>query len=108
MLPKNKRLNLRTEYKSIVGGAARKEGRFLSLFLKVSENDFPRIGISLSGKTLKKAHQRNRARRLVSAAVEALYPSLPVNANIIITPKPEILSQKSDAVKEDLKQVLGI
>lgn len=108
MLPKNKRLNLRTEYKSVVAGAARKEGRFLSLFLKIGENDFSRVGISLSGKTLKRSHERNRARRLVSSAVEAIYTELPVNASIIITPKPEILNQKSQAVKEDLKQVLGI
>lgn len=108
MLPKNKRINLRIEYKSVVSGALRKEGRFLSLFLKTGEGDLPRVGISLSGKTFKKAHERNRARRLVSSAVESLYALLPTNANIIITPKPEILSQKSDVVKEDLRQILKI
>ncbi len=96
------------EYKSVIVGAVRKEGQYLSLFFKTGENSFPRVGISLSGKTLRKAHERNRARRLASSAVEALYADLPVNANIIITPKPEILSQKSGAVREDLIKTLNL
>ena len=82
------------------------ETKYLKLFIKTGDNDKPRIGIALSGKNFKKAVNRNRARRLVSTAFQALYSSLPNSINIVALPKSGIVSVKSGDLLFELKAIL--
>ncbi|TSC87833.1 MAG: Ribonuclease P protein component [Microgenomates group bacterium Gr01-1014_7] len=105
MLPKPKRLNLKKDFKWVASGK-KIDSKFLTLFVKTGDNTFPSIGIAVSGKFLKKAHERNRARRLVSSAFETLYSKLPTNISIVALPKQGILSVKSPDVLLDLEKKL--
>ena len=105
MLPKSQRLNLKTDFKWAAAGK-KVESKFAKLFVKMSDNVFPRIGITVSSKVFKKATERNRARRLVSVAFESLYKSLPKNINIVALPKLTVLDVKSGDVLMDLEAVL--
>lgn len=123
MLPKSQRLNLKKDFKWVAAGK-RIESKFLTLFIKTNDNVFPKIGIATSGKVFKKAHQRNRARRLVSQAFQAIYTKLPASPdaslaesrrasrggpptiNIVALPKEGIISVKSNDVLLDLEQAL--
>lgn len=105
MLPKSQRLNLKTDFKWVVMGK-KIETKYLKLFIKLSDNITPRIGIAVSGKSFKKAHERNRAKRLVAEAFHNMYYQLPATANIVALPKEGILSVKSNDVLLDLEQVL--
>src|SRR5437870_2063461 len=67
MLPLSQRLNLKTDFKWVASGK-KLETKYLKLFIRLGENQIPRIGIALSTKSFKKATQRNRARRVVSHA----------------------------------------
>lgn len=102
MLPKPLRLNLKKDFKWVVSGKAI-ETKFAKLFLRVGDNELPRIGIASSSKTFKKANERNRARRLISAAFESLYQGLPKTINIVALPKSGVLSVKSGDVLLDLE-----
>ena len=82
------------------------EAKYLKLFIKLGDNKSPKIGIAVSSKVLRKATQRNRARRLVSAAIESLYLKLPNNINIIALPKAGVIKVKSGDVRLDLENVL--
>ena len=66
----------------------------------------PRIGIAVSGKSFKKATDRNRARRLASQAFESVYNQLPKRVNIIALPKYGVLSVKSGDILLDLEEGL--
>lgn len=105
MLPKSQRLNLKTDFKWVAAGK-KLETKYLKLFVKTGDNVTPRIGIAVSGKSFKKAHERNRARRLVAEAFQAIVYCLPSTANIVALPKEGILSVKSGTVLLDLEEVL--
>ena len=105
MLPKPSRLNLKKDFKRVATGK-KLESKFLTLFLKTEENQIPKIGIATSTKNFKKAHERNRARRLTSFAFETLYSKLPTNISIVALPKAPILNVKSQDVVLDLQEKL--
>ncbi|MDD5147385.1 MAG: ribonuclease P protein component [Candidatus Daviesbacteria bacterium] len=105
MLPKLQRLNLKKDFKWVAAGK-KLETKYAKLFMKPGDNQTPKIGIAVSSKTFAKATQRNRARRLVSSAIESLYPSLPNNINIIALPKAGAIEVKSGDLSLDLEEGL--
>lgn len=105
MLPKIQRLNLKTDFSWAASGK-KIETKYLKLFLKTGENTVPKIGITASSKVFKKAHERNKARRLASAAFQSTVYCLPSTVNILALPKASILGVKSGDVLLDLEEVL--
>lgn len=105
MLSKDKRLNLKKDFKWVAAGK-KLETKYLKLFIKLGDNEMSRVGIALSGKVFPKANERNRARRLVSASFEALYSRLPPTINIVALPKTGVTKVKSGDVLLDLEDIL--
>lgn len=108
MLARSKRLNLKKDFKWVAQGK-KIDTQFAKLFIRFgdpSASPAPRVGIAVSSSLFKKATARNRARRLVSAALETLYPSFPQSINIIALPKYRVLEVKSADVLKDLEKVL--
>ena len=105
MLPKDKRLNLKKDFKRVASGR-KIESKYLKLFLNEGDNTAPRIGIAISSKSFPKANMRNRARRLVSAAFQALYSQLPTNILIVALPKQGVIEVKSGDILSDLQEKL--
>lgn len=105
MLPKEDRLNLKTDFKWVASGK-KLESKYLKVFLKTGDNQKPRIGIAVSSKSFKKATDRNRARRLTSTAIESVYAKLPVSINILALPKANAIEVKSQDITLDLEEVL--
>ena len=105
MLPKSQRLNLKKDFKWVASGK-KIESKFLTLFVKVGDNSYPKVGIAASGKFFKKAHERNRARRLVAEAFHNTYYLLPNTINIVALPKIGVLEVKSGDVLLDLAKTL--
>lgn len=105
MLPKSQRLNLKKDFKWVAAGE-KLETRYLKLFIIFGTNEIPKVGIAVSSKYFGKASMRNRARRLTSAAFEALYSALPKGVNILVLPKAGILRVKSQDVLLDLEEGL--
>src|SRR3989344_5730336 len=105
MLPKPQRLNLKKDFKWVASGK-KLETKYLKLFVKFGDNELPRVGIAVSGKAFKKAVERNRARRLTSAAFEALCLSLPASVNILALPKAGVINVKSGDLVSDLEEGL--
>lgn len=105
MLSKQKRLDLKKDFKWVTSGK-KLETKYLKLFINTGENEVVRVGIATSAKIFSKSSERNRARRLASFAFEALYPKLPSSINIVALPKSSILSVKSQDLLSDLERVL--
>lgn len=105
MLPKSQRLNLKKDFKWVASGK-KVETKYLKLFVKHGDNQIPRIGIAVSGKSFRKATQRNRVKRLVSAAFESIYSKLPSEVNIVALPKARVIDVKSSDVLADLEVIL--
>lgn len=105
MLPKPQRLNLKKDFKWVAAGK-KLETKYLKLFIKAGDNQRPKVGIAGSGKTFPKAVDRNRARRITSAAFEAIHPSLPRDINILVLPKAGVIKVKSTDLLLDLEATL--
>lgn len=105
MLPKQKRLNLKTDFPWMVAGKSINT-RYAKLYLRIGENSWAKIAIATPSKNFKKATERSRARRLLSSALEVLYDRLPQSINILALPKETILGVKSGDVVLDLEGTL--
>jgi ribonuclease P protein component len=106
MLKKSQRLNLKTSFKWVRSGR-RDETPNLILFSKLGDNSTALVGISLSSKIFKKSHDRNRARRLASQAIQNLYTSLLKGLNLVIMPKDSVLQAQVGDLEAELTEVLG-
>ncbi len=105
MLPKSRRLNLKKDFKWVASGK-RIDTKFLKIFYRYGENKTARVGIAVSSQTFKKAHERNRARRLVAEAFHNTYHLLPNTINIIALPKERVIEVKSNDVAKELEKIL--
>ena len=104
MLSKDSRLNLKIDFKRLITGKLI-NSKYAKLYIKLGDNNIPKVGIATSSKIFKKAVERNRARRLISAAIEPLYEKFPSNINILALPKAGIISVKSGDILLNLEEV---
>jgi ribonuclease P protein component len=64
-LPKEARLAKRAEFLKVYNEGTRFEGRFMTVFILPSERPIHRLGVTATKKAIGKAHDRNRAKRLL-------------------------------------------
>lgn len=66
-----------------------------------------KASVVVSKKTLKKAHERNRLKRRVYAALSALSKdTVVIKVNVVVLPRAEALTLPLDTLKADLGRVL--
>lgn len=106
MLPKKHRLNLKRSF-SWVRSGSKWENDYLKLFYRYGQNSSPTLGISTSSAVFKNAHDRNRSRRIISSAVESLYPKLPGGINLLAMPKFKVLELSSVQLESQLEPFLN-
>lgn len=105
MLPKNKRLNLSTEFKWVSSGKTIQSQHF-RLLGKYGENQIARVGVAMNSKNFPKAHMRNKAKRIMFNAFSKIYDSLPKGLNIIALPKQGLDNVKSEELTLELEEAL--
>ena len=64
-LPKEARLLKRADFLRVYELGKRFEGRFMTVFILPAKQDIHRVGITATKKAIGKAHDRNRAKRLL-------------------------------------------
>jgi ribonuclease P protein component len=64
-LPKEARLRKRAEFLRVYEQGTRIEGRYMTVFILPNNSDRHRVGITATKKAIGKAHDRNRAKRLL-------------------------------------------
>src|SRR5262245_28788571 len=106
MLPKSQRLNLKTDFSRVVKGKRIESPHFI-FYLNSNDSDFAKVGISIRTKNFGKAHERNRARRLTSQAVQSNYDNLPKDRDLIIMPKSATLETEVEVLTKEISDVLS-
>jgi len=66
--PKEARLAKRAEFLRVYEHGKRIEGRYMTVFVMPNRRDIHRVGITATKKAIGKAHDRNRAKRLLREA----------------------------------------
>ncbi|MFA5932652.1 MAG: ribonuclease P protein component [Microgenomates group bacterium] len=105
MLPREKRLNLKTSFNFVIKGQ-KVENSLYKMFFRQAEENQPKVGIALKKEYFKLAVDRNRARRLTSTALGVLYPNLKKKVNLILMPKQGVLEQSSEELTVFLEKEL--
>lgn len=105
MLSKNKRLNLRKNYRWVYGGY-KLETDSLRLMFRLGENINPKVGVAVSTKLFHSSTQRNSVKRLVYFAIDQVYDKLKKNINLIVTPK--IVDLDKDKLLDELNKTKEI
>jgi ribonuclease P protein component len=75
-LPSEARLLKRAEFLRVYEQGARIEGRFMTVFILPNELPLHRVGITATKKAIGKAHDRNRAKRLLRECFRLSRPEL--------------------------------
>ncbi|MCS6873389.1 MAG: ribonuclease P protein component [Acidobacteriota bacterium] len=75
-MPKECRLTKASQFQLVYAQGKRFEGKYMTVFVMPSEGVFHKLGITASRKALGKAHDRNRAKRLIREAFRLNNPFL--------------------------------
>lgn len=75
-LPKEARLAKRAEFLRVYDQGVRIEGRFMTVFILPNRLGLQRVGITATKKAIGKAHDRNRAKRLLRETFRLSRPEL--------------------------------
>jgi ribonuclease P protein component len=67
-LPKTSRIAKSAEFRLVYSEGKRFDGRLMTLFLRPNKHGIQRLGVTASKKGIGKAHDRNRAKRLLREA----------------------------------------
>jgi ribonuclease P protein component len=96
-LPKEARLLKRADFLRVYEHGERFEGRFMTVFILPSNGELHRVGITATKKAIGKAHDRNRAKRLLRESFRlsrAELDAIPVKYDWVLNARRSILKVK--------------
>jgi ribonuclease P protein component len=107
-LPKEARLRKRAEFLRVYEHGKRIDGRFITVFVMPGEGNMHRVGITATKRGIGKAHDRNRAKRLLRETFRLSKGELneiPVKLDWVLNAKRSILKTKLAEPLEDFKKI---
>lgn len=107
-LPKDARLRKPAEFRRVYEQGRRIEGRFMTVFILPNENAVHRIGITASKKAIGKAHDRNRAKRLLREAFrlsKTELSAIPDSYDWVLNARRSLLKVKLEKPLEEFRQI---
>ena len=109
-LPKDERLRKPAEFRVVYAEGKRFDGRLLTVFILPSETSFQRVGITASKKISNKAHDRNRAKRLLREAFRLSkgdLAELETKFDWVLNARRGLLKVKLDKPLEEFRLILA-
>ena len=109
-LPKSARLRASGEFRRVYAGGLRYNGQFVTLFVQPNGLAAHRFGVTASRKALSnKAHDRNRAKRLLREAFrlnQAALEAAPVKCDWVFNAKRSLLATKVHGPLAELERII--
>jgi len=90
MFPKTNRLRKKAEFKKIYKYGQRKKGSFFNFYFLDNNLDRNRYGIVIANRTVKKASQRNRLKRIIREALKKTRIKKGVDLIVVVKKEPRI------------------
>lgn len=109
-LPKEARLLKRAEFLRVYESGARIDGRFMTVFILPSNTGRHRLGVTATKKAIGKAHDRNRAKRLLRESFRlsrAELDALRGRYDWVLNARRDILSVKLEKPLAEFQRIVG-
>ena len=108
--PKEARLAKRAEFLRVYEQGKRIEGRYMTVFLLPNDRAIQRVGITATKKAIGKAHDRNRAKRLLREAFRLSRAELievSIKYDWVLNARRSILKVKLENPLAEFKEIVG-
>ncbi len=109
-LPKAERLLKSAEFKRVYASGKRFDGRFMTVFVMRSDRSLQRLGVTASKKMSNKAHDRNRAKRLLRESFrlsKAELAEITVGYDWVLNTRRSLLQVKLDRPLAEFRQIIA-
>jgi ribonuclease P protein component len=109
-LPKEARLAKRAEFLRVYEQGFRIEGRFMTVFVLPNDKGLQRVGVTATKKAIGKAHDRNRAKRLLRETFRLSYHELnavPTNYDWVLNARRSLLRVKLEKPLAEFREIAG-
>ena len=109
-LPKEARLAKRAEFLRVYEQGFRIEGRFMTVFLLPNDRGIQRVGITATKKAIGKAHDRNRAKRLLRETFRLSKNELnavPTKYDWVLNARRSLLRVKLEKPLAEFREIAG-
>lgn len=109
-LPKETRLAKRAEFLRVYEQGARIEGRFMTVFVMPNKRGVQRVGVTATKKAIGKAHDRNRAKRLLRESFRLSrleLDTIDVKYDWVLNARRSLLRVKLDKPLEEFRQIIA-
>jgi len=109
-LPKETRLAKRAEFLRVYEHGARIEGRYMTVFVTPNGRTIQRLGVTATKKAIGKAHDRNRAKRLLRESFRLSrteLESVSVKYDWVLNARRSLLRVKLEKPLEEFRQIVA-
>ena len=109
-LPKEERLLKRADFLRVYEQGTRIEGRFMTVFILPAKRQFHRVGVTATKKAIGKAHDRNRAKRLLRESFRLSRAELDLveqKYDWVLNARRSVLHVKLEKPLTELKAIAG-
>jgi len=109
-LPKEARLLKRSDFLRVYDKGKRIEGRFMTVFILPAQTGRHRVGVTATKKAIGKAHDRNRAKRLLRESFRLSRPQLdttPAKFDWVINARRSILRVKLEDPLAEFRRIVA-
>jgi len=109
-LPKEARLRKPAEFKRVYASGRRFEGRFMTVFVLESDTGRDRLGVTASKKMSNKAHDRNRAKRLLRESFRlsrAEIDEIDARFDWVLNARRSLLKAKLEKPLTEFRQIIA-